>query len=138
LHNKLGVEEPIWIPKEVVLALHHRQLAEHGGASGIRDEGLLDSALARPMQLWSYRQPPPDICALAAAYALGIAKNHAFFDGNKRTAFVLYRLFLLRNGLDLSATKEERYLSMWRLAAGEITEESFAQWLRDHTAPVAT
>ncbi|HYF35640.1 MAG TPA: type II toxin-antitoxin system death-on-curing family toxin [Prosthecobacter sp.] len=131
------MEDPIWIPKEVVLALHNRQLAEHGGATGIRDEALLESALARPQQLCAYGQPPPNLCALAAAYAFGLAKNHAFFDGNKRTAFVVYRLFLVRNGVAMTATKEDRYLSMWHLASGEHTEESFEQWLRDHTEPLA-
>ncbi|MDZ4288801.1 MAG: type II toxin-antitoxin system death-on-curing family toxin [Prosthecobacter sp.] len=130
------MEDPVWISKEVVLALHERQLAEHGGATGVRDAALLESALARPQQLWTYGQPPPDLCALAAAYAFGLAKNHAFFDGNKRTAFVVYRLFLLRNGIAMTATKEDRYLSMWHLASGEHTEDSFAQWLREHTAPI--
>lgn len=128
--------EPIWIPKAVVLALHERQLAEHGGAEELRDIALLESALARPQQLWAYGQPPPDLCAIAASYAFGLAKNHAFFDGNKRTAFVVYRLFLLRNGFTVTATKEGRYLSMWHLAAGEHTEESFTQWLRENTAPI--
>jgi death-on-curing protein len=96
---------------------------------------MLESALARPQQLWSYRDPPPDLCALAAAYAFGIVKNHAFFDGNKRTAFVVYRLFLLRNGVDVTASREDRYLSMWHLASGEHSEESFAAWLRAHSAP---
>lgn len=127
--------EPVWISVGVVLALHQRQLAEHGGAQGVRDEGLLESALARPQQLFAYGDPPPDCCALAASYAHGLAKNHAFFDGNKGTAFVVYRLFLLRNGLDVTATKEDRYLSMWHLASGEHTEASFAEWLRENTAP---
>lgn len=124
---------PKWITPAIVLAIHERQLAEHGGQSGLRDEGLLLSALARPEQLHSYGQPPPDLCALATAYAHGIAKNHPFLDGNKRTAFVTYRLFLKWNGLDLQATREERYLTMLALAAGEIPEDDFAQWLREHT-----
>jgi len=132
------MEEPIWIPVEVVRALHQRQLAEHGGAQGIRDEALLDSALTRPLQLWSYGNPAPDLCALAASYAFGLAKNHAFFDGNKRTAYVVYRLFLSRNGLEVNASKEERYLSMWKLASGEHSEESFAAWLRENTAPTVS
>jgi death on curing protein len=131
------MQEPIWVPEEIVLALHNRQLAEHGGATGIRDEALLESALARPQQLWAYAQPPPDLCALAAAYAFGLAKNHAFFDGNKRTAYVVYRLFLLRNGIGITASKEDRYLSMWHLAGSEHTEETFAQWLRENTKPLA-
>lgn len=128
--------DPIWIPKSVILALHLRQLAEHGGSDGLRDEGLLDSALARPQQLWSYGAPAPDLCALAASLATGLAKNHPFLDGNKRTAHVAYRLFLRRNGLDLDASFEDRYLAMWRLAAGEIDETAFADWLRSHTQPI--
>lgn len=131
------MEEPVWIPTEVVLALHARQLAEHGGSDGLRDEGLLESALARPRQRWSYGSPPPDLCGLAASYAAGLAENHPFLDGNKRTAHVVYRLFLKRNGLDLIAPMEERYLAMWRLAAGETDEETFTEWLRRHTAPVS-
>jgi death on curing protein len=125
---------PIWIPKEVVIALHARQLAEHGGGEGIRDEGMLESALARPEQLFAYGDPPPDLCALSAAHAFGIARNHAFVDGNKRTAYVIMRLFLLRNGMDITATKEERYHAMLGLAAGEYTAEALAAWLRDHSA----
>ena len=131
------MSEPVWIPESVLMALHQRQIAEHGGAPGLRDEALLASELARPQQLWCYGDPPPDLCALAAAYAFGLAKNHAFFDANKRTAYVAYRLFLMRNGLDLTASKEDRYLSMWHLASGEHTEESFALWLRNHTAPLS-
>lgn len=131
------MDEPFWIPKEVVLALHSRQLAEHGGCDGLRDEGLLESALAKPLQLWSYGSPPPDLCALAASYAVGLAKNHPFLDGNKRTAHVTYRLFLKRNGLDLTASQEDRYLAMWHLAAGEHSEESFTEWLRANTRSIA-
>jgi death-on-curing protein len=127
------MSEPIWIPKEVALALHLRQLAEHGGSDGIRDDGLLESALARAQQLYSYGDPLPDLCALAASYAHGIAKNHPFVDGNKRTAYVVMRLFLLRNGMDLTATKENRYETMLALAAGEHGEESFATWLRENS-----
>jgi death-on-curing protein len=130
------MSEPVWIPIEVVLALHARQLAEHGGTDGLRDEGLLESALARPQQRWAYGSPPPDLCSLAGAYASGLAKNHPFLDGNKRTAHVVYRLFLKRNGMDLTASMEERYLAMLRLAAGEITEDDFVAWLRANTAPM--
>ncbi len=127
------MSEPIWIPKEVALALHQRQLAEHGGGEGIRDEGMLESALARPQQLYNYGAPPPDLCALAAAYAFGLAKNHPFVDGNKRTAYVIMRLFLLRNGKDIHATKEDRYYATLALAAGQHSEESFATWLRENS-----
>ncbi len=126
--------EPVWLLPEAILAIHQRQLAEHGGEPGLRDEGLLDSALARALQLWSYGDPPPDLCALAAAYAFGIAKNHPFFDGNKRTAFVACYAFLYRNGLEVTAGREDRYLKMLRLASGDETEDSFAAWLRENTA----
>lgn len=129
------ISEPKWITPRITHALHGRQLAEHGGQSGLRDEGLLLSALARPQQLLSYGSPAADLCALAAAYAYGIAKNHPFLDGNKRTAFVAYRLFLRWNGLKLLAEKTERYVTMLALAAGDLSEEDFAAWLRDHTAP---
>jgi len=122
--------EPKWITPAITLALHDRQLAEHGGQTGLRDEGLMLSALARPQQLFSYGDPPPDLCAMAAAYAYGIAKNHPFLDGNKRTAFVVYRLFLKWNGVELKAEKSERYTSMLALAAGELSEEDFTIWLR--------
>ena len=127
------MSEPIWIPKHVVLALHRRQLAEHGGGDGIRDEGMLESALARPEQLFAYGNPPPDLCALSASYALGLSKNHPFVDGNKRTAYVVMRLFLVRNGRDLTASKEDRYYAMLALASSEHTEESFAAWLRENS-----
>ena len=123
-----------WITPDITLALHDRQLAEDGGQAGLRDESLLLSALARPQQLLAYGDPSPDLCAMAAAYAYGIAKNHPFLDGNKRTAFVVYRLFLKWNGIELKAEKSERYATMLALAAGELTEEDFADWLRENTA----
>lgn len=129
------MEDPKWLTRELVLAIHARQIAEHGGDVGVRDVGLLESALARPQQLLSYGSPPPDLFGLASAYAFGIAKNYPFLDGNKRTAFVAYRLFLRWNGFDLSATREDRYLQMLALAAGEHTEESFAEWLRSVAIP---
>lgn len=128
--------EPYWITPAITCALHDRQLAEHGGQAGLCDEELLLSALSRPQQLLSYGTPPPDLCAMAAAYALGIAKNHSFLDGNKRTAFVVYRLFLKWNGIELIADKAERYVTMLALAAGEISEEDFTTWLRENTASV--
>jgi death on curing protein len=126
--------EPKWITPTIARALHDRQLAEHGGQTGLRNEGLLLSALARPQQLFCYGSPPPDRCALAAAYAYGIAKNHPFLDGNKRTAYVCYRLFLKWNGLELNADKVQRYQTMLALAAGEISEEDFAVWLHENTS----
>jgi death-on-curing protein len=127
------ISEPKWITPEITLALHDRQLAEHGGQAGLRDESLMLSALARPQQLLSYGDPPPDLCALAASYAYGIAKNHPFLDGNKRTAFVIYRLFLIWNGIELLADKTERYTTMLALAAGDLSEDAFTTWLRENT-----
>jgi len=124
--------EIIWLLEEAVRAIHERQIAEHGGSSGLRDEGLLQSALARPQHLWAYGEPPPDAAALAAAYAFGIARNHPFIDGNKRTALVAARTFLLINGFDLDASQEEKYLTFLQLAKGEIEEDSLAEWIRQH------
>jgi death-on-curing protein len=122
----------IWIEKGLALAIHDRQLAEHGGAVGVRDAGLLESALARPIQLENYADSPPDACNLAASLACAIARNHPFVDGNKRTAFVCYRVFLELNGLRLKATLEEKYLTMLAVAEGTMTEAEFAVWLRQH------
>lgn len=127
--------EPRWITAEIALAIHNRQLAEHGGQVGLREEGLLLSALSRAEQKWCYGNPPPDLCALAAAYAHGIAKNHPFLDGNKRTAYVVYRLFLKWNGIEVNASKGDKYVHLLALASGEQTEESFAAWLRTVTGP---
>ncbi|MCM8564432.1 type II toxin-antitoxin system death-on-curing family toxin [Thauera linaloolentis] len=115
-----------WISCPLALAIHDRQLAEHGGAGGVRDETLLDSALARSQQLHAYGPPPPD---LAASLAFGLARNHPFVDGNKSTAHVCYRVFLKLNGCDLRASDEEKYASMIGLADGTIGEAEFAQWL---------
>lgn len=122
----------VWVREDVVLAVHLRQLAEHGGGEGVRDEGLLQSALARPQNLLAYGDPSPDLASLAAAYAYGIARNHPFVDGNKRTALIVVRLFLLLNGMDLVATQEEKYSTFLALAAGELSEEDLANWLRNH------
>jgi len=122
----------VWVREDIVLAVHLRQLAEHGGGEGLRDEGLLQSALARPQNLLAYGAPPPDFASLAAAYAYGIARNHPFVDGNKRTALIIARLFLLLNGMDLVATQEEKYSTFLALAAGELSEEDLANWVRAH------
>lgn len=127
------MEAPVWISAELTLAIHRRQLAEHGGIEGVRDRGLLESALARPQQLFAYGDPPPDLSALAAAYAFGIARNHALSDGNKRTAYVVCRTFLLLNGLDLSASKADRYAKFLALAEGSLPEHELAEWLRANT-----
>ena len=127
------MDDPIWISKELVLAIHSRQLAEHGGADGVRDEGLLDSALGRARNTFAYEDPTPEIPARAAAYAFGIAQNHAFVDGNKRTAYVVCRTFLLLNGLDLTASPVERFTTFLALADGSLSEPDLAAWLTAHT-----
>lgn len=114
-------------------AIHQRQIAEHGGSSGVRDDGLLLSALARPQNLLAYGEQKADLAALAAAYAFGIVRNHPFVDGNKRTALVAARTFLLLNGLDLEASQEEKYLTFLQLAEGSISEEELAEWIRQRS-----
>ena len=127
--------EPIWVREEVVQAIHGRQLAEHGGEPGIRDAGLLSSALARPRNLVAYADQEPDLAALAAAYAFGVANNHPFLDGNKRTAYVVCRTFLKLNDCDLEASPEEKYLTFMKLAKGELAEEALVRWIRAHLRP---
>ncbi len=124
--------EPEWLSLDIALAVHDRQLAEHGGPTGVRDQGVLESALARPLNQWTYGED--DLCALAAAYAYGIARNHPFADGNKRTAWVFARLFLRLNGQSLSFTPREAIDTVLALAAGEITEDELADWFRQHLA----
>jgi len=124
--------EPEWIGVETALAIHEEQIAEHGGGEGVRDRGLLESALARPRNAWGYGVT--DICTLAAALGHGIARNHPFVDGNKRTAFVVVETFLILNGAELGALDAESVVAMLDLAAGEMTEDEFADWLRAHTA----
>src|SRR5689334_3258716 len=120
-----------WITKALVLAIHDRQVLEHGGSAGIRGDNLLESALARPQQLYAYGDPTPDLADLAAALAYGLARNHPFIDGNKRTAHVAYRTLLLLNGAEVQATDEEKYIAMLGLAEGKLTERKFAAWLRE-------
>lgn len=122
-----------WIDRRLALAIHDRQLAEHGGSSGVRDDNLLESALARPQQLYAYGDPRPDLADLAASLAYGLARNHPFVDGNKRTAYVVCRTFLALNGAELVATQEEKYLTILALAEGKLKPEEFAAWLRTHT-----
>ena len=122
-----------WVDKQALLLLHGESVAEHGGAAGIRDAGLLDSALARAQNLAAYGDP--DVAALAAAYGSGISQNHPFVDGNKRAAFLSVGLFLALNGYRLVATQAEATLAMMSLAAGELKEEEFAAWLRGHLEP---
>ena len=124
----------IWLLEETVIAIHYRQISEHGGGEGLRDEGLLSSAMARPKNLLAYSKPRPDLAALAAAYAYGIARDHPFVDGNKRTALVAARTFLIVNGVDLEATQDEKYLTLLELAKGTLTEEQLADWIRKRMA----
>lgn len=126
------MKAPRWIDKRALLLLHGESLAEHGGAEGVRDEGLLDSALARPINLSNYSDEPPDLCALAAAYGIGLAQNHPFVDGNKRAALLAVGLFLALNGRRLVATQLETTHLMWAVAAGEVGEAMLAAWLRAH------
>ena len=121
-----------WVDRRALVLLHDESLAEHGGASGLRDEGLLESALARPRQIDAYGQP--DYADLAAAYGVGLAKNHPFVDGNKRAAFLAVGLFLFLNGWRLTATQADATLTMLAVAAGQMDEAAFAAWLRQHTA----
>lgn len=120
----------VWLLEETITAIHHRQIAEHGGSEGLRDEGLLLSALARPQNLLAYGEPAPDLASLAAAYAYGIARNHPFVDGNKRTALVAARTFLILNGIDLEATQDDKVLTFLSLAEGAVSEEELADWIR--------
>ncbi len=125
----IGIERPL------AIAIHERQLAEHGGGIGVRDEGLLDSALARPRQSHTYGDPPPalaDLADLAASLAFGVARHSPFVDGNKRTAHACYRVFLALNGVDLVASDEEKYVNMIALAEGRLAKAEFADWLRRH------
>ncbi|MBW8830656.1 MAG: type II toxin-antitoxin system death-on-curing family toxin [Burkholderiales bacterium] len=121
-----------WVDKRLLLLLHDESLAEHGGATGMRDEGLLDSALAKPLNLLAYGDP--DFADLAAAYALGLAKGHAFVDGNKRAAFLAVGLFLALNGLRLTASQADATLAMLALAAGEVTQPQYSDWVRKNSA----
>jgi len=120
----------VWIERLVILAIHDMQLAEHGGGSGIRDDNLLESALARPVNMAAYGTP--DASALAAAYGYGISRNHAFIDGNKRTGFVAAELFLRLNGYQLVAKDADCVITMLAVAAGDLTEDAFADWVRVH------
>jgi death-on-curing protein len=122
------VKRWVWIDARAILAIHEEHLAEHGGGAGLRDPGLLESALARPINLAAYERP--DLAALAASYAVALAKNHPFIDGNKRTAFVALELFLALNGAELVASDVECVMTMFALASGEIDEPALADWVR--------
>lgn len=122
----------IWVTEEVAIAAHAEQLAEHGGGDGVRDPGLLESAMARPQHLAQYGEP--DIAELAASYAFGIARNHPFVDGNKRTAAVVSETFLALNGGTLQASDAELVVAFVAVAAGDLTEDELTAWFRDHLA----
>ncbi|WHZ18931.1 MAG: Death on curing protein, Doc toxin [Rhodanobacteraceae bacterium] len=122
----------VWVEKPLALAIHDRQLAEHGGTGGVRDERLLESALARPQQTYAYGDPAPDLVDLAASLACGLARNRPFVDGNKRTAHVCYRVFLALNDTELEASDEDKYVTILALAEGKLAEKDFAAWLRHH------
>jgi death-on-curing protein len=126
------IHEPVWIETELALAIHDRQLAKHGGPIGVRDPSALESALARPRNQWAYGEV--DFCALAAAYAYGVARNHPFTDGNKRTAWVLARLFLGLNEIRITFTPEDAIQMVLVLAAGTLAEADVAEWFKRRLA----
>ena len=125
----------IWVRYEAVIKIHRHQLTEHGGLDGIRNQALLESALNRPKNLLAYSESPPDISALAAAYAYGIVKNHPFVDANKRTSYVVTRTFLKLNGYDLEASEEEKYQTWINIAASRLSEQELASWIRERIFP---
>lgn len=121
--------QPVWVEKTVAIAIHQRQIAEHGGSDGIRDDGLLESALFRPFNQFAYSQPT--IFDLAAAYGYGITQNHPFIDGNKRTGYIVMRTFLRLNGYDINASITEKYLTWIKLADNQISEAELANWIEE-------
>jgi death on curing protein len=126
----------VWLSRELILAVHDEQLAEHGGASSIRDEGLLESALARPLNRAGHGNP--DIAELAVVYVIGLIKNHPFVDGNKRTAYVALELFLRLNGLRFPVSDADAVIMTLRLAAGDIPEDEFIAWVRSSVVESST
>lgn len=124
-----------WIKIDRVLAIHSRQIAEHGGSDGLRDRGLLESALARPQNVEAY-EPNSDLARLAASYAFGIVNNHPFIDGNKRTGYVVMETFIVKNGFALRATPADKYVTFLKLAEGSLSEDELAQWIRERLGRV--
>jgi death-on-curing protein len=124
------MSEPIWLTRQIIVAIHDEQLAIHGGASGLRDEGMLESALDRPRNKWAYENA--GLAELAAAYAFAIARNHPFVDGNKRTSLLALYTFLGLNGLDFVVPEAEAATIILALAAGEVSEEGLTRWIRDN------
>jgi death-on-curing protein len=129
------MQEPLWMEATDAVIAHDLELAAHGGSTGVRDTGLLKSALARPKNILTYATAEPSLATLAAAYAFGISSNHPFVDGNKRTALLVSFAFLDVNGLEVTASQEEAFLTIFGLAAGEITEDQLALWFERNTAP---
>jgi death on curing protein len=125
----------VWLSRQLILAIHDEQLAQHGGALGVRDDGLLDSALARPLNRAGYGDP--DVAELAAVYAIAIARNHPFLDGNKRTAYVALETFLALNGCAFPVSDADAVVATLAMAAGEMNDEEFTAWVRDNTQPGA-
>lgn len=129
------MKEPYWLTREECLALHEMMVAQHGGINGLRDSGLLDSAIGKPQNMFCYGNPT--MADLAASYASGIIQNHPFLDGNKRTGFMMAAGFLERNDLEFFATEADAAIRTLALAAGEMTEESYAAWLEANSKPAS-
>lgn len=130
------MNEPVWLDAKIVRILHLEQLQQFGGLAGVRDEGLLLSALARAQNRWAYSSPKPNFIALAASYAFGIARNHPFFDGNKRTSLIACQMFLEQNGLTLAAPQSEQVEIILKLASGMVGEEDLETWLGPRVRPL--
>jgi death on curing protein len=124
------MSEPFWLTRQIIVAIHDKQLAIHGGAGGLRDEGMLESALDRPRNRWAYEQA--ELAELAAAYAFGIARNHPFVDGNKRTSLLALYTFLGLNGIDFVVAEADAAAMILALAAGEVSEDGLTRWIRDN------
>src|SRR5208337_5529368 len=129
------MQEPLWMEAADAVIAHDLELAAHGGSTGIRDVGLLESTLARPQNILAYAESAPSLAALVAAYAFGISSNHPFVDGNKRTALLVSFAFLDVNGLEVTASQEDAFLTILGLAAGEISEDQLTLWFERNTAP---
>jgi death-on-curing protein len=129
------MEEPLWMDATDAVIAHELELSAHGGSEGIRDAGLLESAIARPRNIWAYAESTPSLAVLAASYAFGISSNHPFVDGNKRTALVVSFAFLDVNGFEVIASQEDAFLTILGLAAGEIGEDQLAAWFERNIAP---
>lgn len=127
------MDEPIWMDALDAVVAHDHEILVHGGSAGIRDAGLLESAMARPRNMWAYTESTPSLARLAAAYAFGISSNHPFVDGNKRTALLVSFVFLDVNGFEITATQEDAYLTILGMAAGEVSEDQLALWFERNT-----